>query len=224
MDQYRQIEALLAIHSQVRFRAVPPALGGWAISADFGAVLLRWIQEHRPRTILDLGGGASTILAGYCLEQLGRGQVVAVDHSERFAAATAADIRRHGLESVAAVRHAPLMDLSIEGEIWPWYDRAVFADLNEIDLLIVDGPPQHNNPRAMARYPALPVLYERLNADALILIDDAARSHEQQMTASWLRLFGVDRIEAPRTEKGTLVLRKRRAGVVLSEAGRGDSG
>ena len=63
-----------------------------------------------------------------------------------------------------------------------WYDDAVVAagldaalqgDL--IDLLLVDGPPAYAVGHGLARYPALPVLRDRLAPGATVVLDDVER-------------------------------------------------
>jgi hypothetical protein len=46
-----------------------------------------------------------------------------------------------------------------------------FRDINEIDLVLVDGPP--GSIREMARYPALHVLESQLAPNAVVILDDA---------------------------------------------------
>ncbi|MBC8099940.1 MAG: class I SAM-dependent methyltransferase, partial [Armatimonadetes bacterium] len=61
---------------------------------------------------------------------------------------------------------------------------------------------------AMARYPALPILFECLRVGALIVVDDADREDEQRMVARWLREYPLRVVDRPETEKGTVVLEK----------------
>jgi hypothetical protein len=54
------------------------------------------------------------------------------------------------------------------------YDLSVLADeITGVDLLFVDGPVGDTSPQA--RYPALPVLADRLTDDTLVLLDDSNR-------------------------------------------------
>ena len=48
-------------------------------------------------------------------------------------------------------------------------------------MLIVDGPAETTEP--LIRYPAVPVLYDRLSDDAVILLDDADRTEEERIVA-----------------------------------------
>ena len=56
---------------------------------------------------------------------------------------------------------------------------------------IVDGPPAGQNPGA--RYPALPLLMDRLADRATIFVDDADRPGESEVIKAWLNLPGISR-------------------------------
>jgi hypothetical protein len=89
---------------------------------------------------------------------------------------------------VAEVREAPLTPLSIDGKSFQWYDVAQLADLRDIDLLVVDGPPEATGPDA--RFPALHVLEQKLADTATIVFDDANRQDEQAALRRWTETVG----------------------------------
>ncbi len=74
--------------------------------------------------------------------------------------------------------------------------------------MVVDGPPQHVH--QLARYPALPMLYERLSTDAVVFLDDAARKNEQAIIRRWKQEFQDFEVSEIRTEKGVAALRRQR--------------
>src|SRR6185295_577572 len=80
--------------------------------------------------------------------------------------------------------------------------------IEPIDLLVVDGPP--GDVGDLARYPALPLLHERLSDNAVILLDDASRRDMRLILDLWLREFDNFDLERIDTEKGAAILRKRR--------------
>jgi predicted O-methyltransferase YrrM len=208
---YRQTEALFALYSQLTLNAALPTLRGYAISPDFAKILMMQLQAQQPRLIVELGGGVSTLISGYMLQKQGFGRVVAVDQSAEFAEYAMQNVRQHQLEKVAQVLHAPLKPLTLNGQTWQWYDTQVFDEIDAIDLLVVDGPPQYDNPKSMARYPALPLLFAKLAPGAYILMDDAKRDDEQRIITRWLEEFDItlSRDFAYETEKGAVLLRKR---------------
>jgi predicted O-methyltransferase YrrM len=205
---YRQIEALFALYHGIQFRAPLLSLRGWAASPDFLAIQIAAIRQHKPKTILELGSGQSTIISAYLLEELGAGHVYAFDDTEQFANLSHEALARHKLSDYATVIHAPLKACKIMGENWHWYDLDCLPAIPKIDFLLVDGPPQYGKESPMLRYPALPLLLDYLAPDALILIDDADRASEQRMVERWQAEFSLELIRHYErayadTEKGT---------------------
>jgi hypothetical protein len=201
-QNYKQIEALVMLSNQLDLRAALPPMRGWAISPDFAVMLLNTIQMYQPQYIVELGSGVSTLIAGYALEKQGSGRLISIDHTAAFSDLTRRNVERHGLSDYVEFVQAGLKPLTIRGEEWEWYAVDALAIKGSIGLLVVDGPPQINNPKRMARYPALPILFERLSKGAQILLDDADREDEQRTAERWLSEFPLDVAEYVYTEKG----------------------
>lgn len=189
---YRQMEALFALYHKIDFQAPLLNMRSWVASPDLLAVLSALIQKHEPLTIFEAGGGTSTIISAYSLQQLGSGHVYAVDHQEEFANLAQQELYHHDLTDYATVIHAPLVTVEIDGTEWQWYDMSKLTDIDDIDLMLVDGPPQYGSPSDMARYPALPLMHNKLNLDALILVDDADREEDKAMCLRWEEEFPLE--------------------------------
>lgn len=175
-------EALLQVMPKVHPRAPLPVSGGFAMDAR-ALLHLSWIiAEYRPKRILELGGGASTIWMAYLTEGMGT-EIVSIDHLEEYSAATAASVRLHGFSSRVECRIAPLEPVAVDGQEWRWYSPEAFQDVEEVDLLLVDGPPEATG--ASARYPALPLLIDKLASGAVVVLDDTHRDTEQRILSSW---------------------------------------
>jgi hypothetical protein len=93
----------------------------------------------------------------------------------------------------------------VAGRPRTWYDLKGLSALDPIDLLVVDGPPFFVG--ALARYPALPLLWDRLAQDVTILLDDADRPDEREVVRRWCGDHGVVVAERLATERGAVVLR-----------------
>ncbi len=208
--QYRQIESMFSLFSLLKLSHPLPPMRGWAVSPDFANVIVSLIQEQRPRCILEAGSGVSTLIAGYCLKQVGSGRIFSLEHDERFAEIARANIEKHGLQDIATVVHAPLKKIRIRDKIWLWYDIEPIKAIRSIDMVIVDGPPGDIQKRA--RYPALPILFDQLSESPTILLDDCARHDEKEIVLSWLRDFDGFVSHEVDTEKGTMVLRGSKTG------------
>jgi predicted O-methyltransferase YrrM len=181
--QTREVEALLQLFHGFAARAPMPSSGGFALNPTDLLGLLHLVRTRKPRLVLELGSGTSTVWLAYALQQTG-GKLISLDHEAGYAEKTREALVQHDLTDVAEVRDAPLRPVVLDGRTFPWYDVAAAADLHDIDLLVIDGPPEKTGPDA--RYPAMRVLEKQLADTATILFDDANRSDEQAALRKWV--------------------------------------
>jgi predicted O-methyltransferase YrrM len=205
-NDYSQIESLFSLFSLLKIRCPLPPMREWAISPDFANLIVSLMYEHKPKVVVEASSGVSTLVIGYCLEQLGEGKVTALEHDERFAFVSTSNVIKHGLQSVAQVVHAPLTETFTDEQRWLWYDTSALKNVGAIEMLVIDGPP--SNGRDISRYPALPVLFPFLKDDAIIILDDGARREEKDVVLRWLKSLGNLTVEEIQAEKGAIVLRK----------------
>ncbi|WP_433297025.1 O-methyltransferase [Actinoplanes sp. CA-030573] len=181
--QTGEIEALVQLFQGFTPRAPMPSSGGFALNPTDLLDLLHLIRTREPKLVLELGSGTSTIWIAYALQKSG-GRLVSLDHDPGYAEKTRAALAAHGLTDVAEVRDAPLRPVVLDGRSFPWYDTEAVADLREVDLLLIDGPPEKTGPDA--RYPAMRVLEDRLADTATVVFDDAHRHDEQLALRKWV--------------------------------------
>jgi methyltransferase family protein len=170
----------------------------WTVSAmrpSGVAAVLNEILVNRRRHIVELGGGISTYFIARLLSGRG-GHLWTVEHDEVWAGVLREELAKEGLDELATVVHAPLTgtDDGWPGEQSRWYDRDRLRQATAAgppDLLIVDGPPAHEEGLEHARYPALPFFAPLLAADHAIILDDIDRFGEQDIMQRWEREFGT---------------------------------
>jgi hypothetical protein len=160
------------------------------------------IVVNERRCVLELGSGVSTILLVRLLSQLdlaGGFRLVAVEHDAGWARWVSDQLDREGIGDNAVVVHAPLVPHVVAEPGVLWYDEMVVAvrldavlrgDL--VDLLLVDGPPAYAAGQGLARYPALPVLCDRLAPGATVVLDDVERPGEQEVLRRWEDESGLE--------------------------------
>jgi hypothetical protein len=169
-----QVDGIVALYSIFKPSVPFPPFGGWAIAGDLAR---RYVS-----TVL---GGLSTVLCAMALElNGGEGQVYALEHEEHWMALTMKALAQQGVLHRAKILHAPLVETKIESEQWMWYDLGAVDLPDRAEILLVDGPPQSTGD--LARYPALPLLIDRLSSDAVIFLDDGIRPDEQTALGRWL--------------------------------------
>lgn len=165
-----------------------PMGGGWALTGDSAALLAREVLARKPGTILELGSGVSTLIIGQILKKTGQGRLLSIDHDPAWANQTRRYVEFLGLQDFVSVVEAPLKSIALGNQTYHWYDipGSSLDGLGPIDLLLVDGPPQpRDNPQA-ARYPAFPLLRERLSLKAMVFVDDSSRTTESDMVGRWM--------------------------------------
>lgn len=183
-----------------------PHLGSWKADTGFLRHIVMQIAERRPAVAVELGAGASTLVAAKAIALHGGGHLISFDQHGGFVDATRQWVADNGLH--VDIRHAPL-DAQVEG--WPgrWYN---VSDLPErIDLIIIDGPPWSVHPLVRG---AADSLFRRLSPGGVILLDDAARPGERLVARRWRKRWpDIDFRLMHDGTKGTLVGVKRAIGV-----------
>ncbi len=180
--QMREVEGLHQLFGRFRPRAPMPSSGQWALNPTDLLALLHLVEQRRPAVVVELGSGTSSIWIGYALEKLG-GRLISIDHEPEYADRTRRMVAAHGLQTVVEVRDAPLRPIEVRDEPYDWYDVDALADVDGIDLLVVDGPPGSTGP--MSRYPALDMLRHKLSRTAAVFLDDLSRADEQETLRRW---------------------------------------
>ncbi|HET6481270.1 MAG TPA: class I SAM-dependent methyltransferase [Actinoplanes sp.] len=129
--QTHELESLVQLLQHVTPRAPMPRPGESELSSTDLLTVLHLIRTRRPRLVLALGSGASTVWMGYALEGTG-GKLIALDPD---AGNTRAAMTRHGLAEVAQVREAPLKGCDD--------DFDALADVTAVGLLVIEAPFGH---------------------------------------------------------------------------------
>ncbi|MCC7509404.1 MAG: class I SAM-dependent methyltransferase [Planctomycetes bacterium] len=204
-DTTRQLEGIVYLYGRLQPELPLPPFNKATIKPDFAERLAGEVLSREAPVVVELGSGISTAIVGLCLKKLGTGRMLSFDHETKYAGLTRNMLAQQRVSDFAQVTHAPLKTQRIGDRDWNWYDIDV-ASLPLIDVLLVDGPPRET--QALARYPALPLLYEKLKPGAMIYLDDGRRSDEQEIARRWQAEFpGIEHVPFP-TQSGVIAFRK----------------
>jgi predicted O-methyltransferase YrrM len=182
-NSLRQVEGMFALYESLLPTLPLPPLGGWALSADVLSFLVYHVLASNPEVIVELGSGASTSVLALALEKNGSGRLVSVEHDPVYLELTRNGLRARGLEHRVDLVHAPLREMTTDGETGLWYEIPAGAIPSKVDLVIVDGPPATEH---STRFPALPRLAAQLRAGGMLVLDDAKRDGEASIAIRWL--------------------------------------
>jgi len=234
----KQVESFIGVQSFLEKGEMGMQFHGWPISSDIALYLLGQIKEHNYDLIIEFGSGTSTLLFAKAMafeenifaedrdastEELALSEaasrVVSFEHNKKYFEKTQQLLRQRGLLSFVNLIHAPLVDITSDGESFLYYDCE--TELNNIAskfmkqqsakiLVLVDGPPGDTGP--LARFPAVSKLLNTLGQHQLdIVLDDSNRDEEKKIISKWkdtleARFVSFDEEEIP-CEKGAYILR-----------------
>lgn len=200
LNSYRQLEAYIGLVTSLDLGVpLPQMRGTWALAPDTASFLVRKARELGSPHIVELGSGVSTALLGAAVAEQG-GSVTSIEHLDRFADETRAVLAATGVEHLVDLVVAELGSVDIDGSVWQWYAPDLFDRLEQVDFVVVDGPPRSTGPSA--RYPALPILAPKLRPGSLIFLDDSARDEEGAIADRWFAEFPIEKVPVPKLEKG----------------------
>ena len=209
---YKQIESLTWLVSHMALTYSLPPLRGWAASPDVLLSLHEFIREIKPRVVVEFGSGASTLVILDALKQNGIGKLYSFDHSEHYSNKTKRYVLREDLDSYIDFFVSPLTPWSgkhLNGLTENlWYDLND-SNLNNIDLMFVDGPPGITC--KYSRYPALAELHKKMAKGATIFVDDSNREDETAICEAWSKEFSYDVELFTEFEKGLAILTRRKS-------------
>lgn len=202
-----QIEALTSLQIELKLSHALPPTRGWAASPDFLNNLVSHTLKTRPTTVVECSSGISTVVLARCIENNGVGHIYSLEHDAQYAKKTRDMLKLHGLSEFATVLDAPLRSIDMKDWSGQWYSRENLPKNLKIDQLVIDGPPWFV--AVAARYPAVPLLHEQLNHNAVIFLDDSARPGEKIAVQRWLNEFSdLSLLDVPSCEKGCVAIIK----------------
>jgi hypothetical protein len=199
---FAQVQALFALEKKLVLSEALPPMRGWAGSPDFLLAVSEAVTERKPQCVMECSSGVSTIVVARSLQMNGYGHVFSLEHDPVYAEKTRKLIERYGLSGWATVIDAPLC-MNSEGALW-YAEKAIPSSLSEIELLVVDGPPE--NISTLARFPALPTLIHRLANNYVVMLDDADRPSELEMVRKWMQMFPELKRKYENLEKGLVII------------------
>jgi|GEM_PF-1389287 len=195
-----QMESFIRLQNYLGSDFVLPEMHGWAVSPDFGVLLINLLEANTYDAVMEFGSGVSTIIVARILQKKKQRNpdqhtlFVSFDHLEQYFNQT-----RQQLETANVLEHvqlelAPLVEFTATDQrVFQYYDcapalKTAIAKLKTEQprvLVLVDGPPAATG--ELARYPALPSVLDALPEQARVdfLLDDYIRQDEKNIVAAW---------------------------------------
>jgi len=196
---YQSLEKALGLDKAL------PVTEHWSAAPDFLELITDHCLQNRPHVIVECSSGTSSLVLSRCCQLNRVGHVYSLEDGEEFVTRTSQQLNDFILSEYCDVIHAPLQDVRLDSEIFKWY---ALNDLPKvkIDMLVIDGPPGFL--QKFSRYPALPMLKERLGEHCTVFLDDAARDDEQELVKRWLKQSPDFQAEYIENERGCFILKR----------------
>lgn len=197
------------IKLEQRFPHLGPVMTTWAIEPVHIQVLLNMLDEIRPKRILELGCGVSTLVIAAWLKENSDGRLVSIEHSWNWTEHIRREAQQYGVQNQVDIRLSPLKLMECLGRNVTWYEpELVAACMDGIDFVLVDAPPAID---PLARLPAIPTIHSKLSPKAVVLLDDGNRLGEQRIIDYWLKAYPDLEAELLVSASGLWVLRRKQS-------------
>lgn len=202
-QHFRQLEAYQQLLASMKFTRQIPPTRSWAASPDLLLALCELVKKSRPKLIVELGSGLSTLVLAKSIPANMRTKIISIDHSDEYAQKTRDLLKEHRIKN-AQIRVAPLRPHISGGQ---WYEVSSIKDIKRVDFLLIDGPPGSKD--ANARKPALKEFINKLSPNCIVVIDDVTRQGERELAEAFGKALPQHKLEFLNHEKGTAVLTPR---------------
>ncbi len=199
------MSSYLSLEKKLGFDKPLPFTEHWSAAPDFLALISDYCLQEKPQVIVECSSGTSSLVLSQCCRLNQRGRVFSLENGEEYAVKTAQQLADFSLTEYCDVIHAPLQDTPVADEDFQWYALNALPAI-KIDLLVIDGPPGFLQKHS--RYPALPMLAERLAKHCTVFLDDAARDDEQELVQRWLAAYPDFQAEYIENERGCFILKR----------------
>lgn len=197
----RQLACVAELQASIRVPIPFGKLGGWAISADALAAVVRDIRARRVPQVVEFGCGVSTIAIAGLLQTMGEGRLVTIEHDSTYLKLVEGDLLVCGLKEFVDLRHLEIVDFPG----MPPLATCRSYDLSRLDaafdVALVDGPITAEFGAATRMVP-LEWCVGRLPRGGSIYLDDAERAEERQVVAAFRARHPEIEVEFLDAEKG----------------------
>jgi hypothetical protein len=143
--------------------------------------LFNRINEARPKTVLELGSGLTTLISSYALQKNGYGKVVSWDCLETRASSNRDLIDSHAQGQFVEILNATPQKNADPGSITLWFDR---APEDKIDFLVVDD--SMDPPLTPSNEGLIQALRPYLSIGSTIFLHDRIRPVGKDTLGAWI--------------------------------------
>ena len=166
----------------------------WKTSFSISDHTLMWLwnflNTNKPKSIVELGSGLSTLVFATYAKHCGteKPKILSVDHDQSWLDQTRDRIQQLGLADCVNFQLCEIGDLSLpeipETKGYVVDSNMVQSAVGSPDMILIDGPPGK-----IGRTGTLPSVAKAISGTADVFLDDASRPAEQAIAERWMGLF-----------------------------------
>jgi predicted O-methyltransferase YrrM len=162
--------------------------GDWSMHIQDFKYIIDLIKARKDPTIFELGAGVSTLVFSSKLSRMSTNRIIiSIEADMGYAKQVQDKIIRYGFQRCARIYYIPYEDY---GD-YKWFNeemtKAIASEIKNIDLLIVDAPPDTLCP--YSRRKAIPFFLGLLKSDGIVILHDAKRQDETIIAKEWRPYF-----------------------------------
>lgn len=164
---------------------------------NYGLVFLQnEIILNSRKNIIEFGSGLSTLCMALLIKKLSlKSKVISVEGDLGWYKKITQQVKTLGLDHISDIIYAPLTPYQSSLGTQNWYCTRTLKDnlMNKLfDLVVIDGPPAYHREISLSRHPAFPFIFDYLNENCTVMLDDMDRDGEKNVVASWHKQFGIN--------------------------------
>jgi predicted O-methyltransferase YrrM len=182
-----------------------PNWNNWSMPPDTLAFVIDHIKAEKPKNIVEFGSGISTIVIASLIKDYG-GMLTSYEHDEAYAKVQQTNLSKRDLSNWVDLQIASIGSELHQPFSLPWYEIPKLEELNDIDLVLIDGPLRSFG--AEVRFPGADLLIPRLRPGGLVIFDDADRNGEQNIKFALIKKYPNMLVIEPPSIRGCLILQK----------------
>lgn len=159
-------------------------LGGWALEKDLVQLIDILSSQLAQPLMVEFGSGKGSKSLAYIMKKH-KGRMYSIESDDYWASLVDNELTENDLSDYSQVLLSPLSEI-VEFNIPSLFYSKTFLDYidNGINLVVIDGPKGTISP--IARYPALPMIFPKLDKDKFfIILDDYNRVDEKIIVELW---------------------------------------
>ena len=181
------------ILSQFKFNTYIPFFG-MSLSPTALVYILNEIVINNRKNIIEFGSGISTIYMAKLSKVNNLNlNIYSIDENSNWIRKVYNILVKENLDDVVTFIYSPL---KFYNENIKWYDSFVLDNYlknNYIcDMVLIDAPKANEKGDEEIRYWALPYMFDKLNDDYVIFLDDANREGEKNIIKKWQDEFNIN--------------------------------